>query len=194
MIINDGWYQQPSAKVAAGDPMWEFHDHRFSPQRGGAQMFATDIDGDGDSDVITSLHAHAWGLAWFEQLSDGAAFQMHKIMGDRSEEPKYGVAFSQPHALEAADINGDGRTDIVVGKRRWAHGPTGDVEPAAPPVVYWFESKLDASGKPWFKPHLIDDASGVGTQICVADLNQDGRIDILTASKLGVFAFLSAPN
>ncbi len=192
VIINDGWYQQPS-ELPAGQPSrpWTFHEQRFSPDRGGAQIFADDIDGDGDADVISSLHAHEWGLAWFEQLADGQGFVMHKIMGDRGEQSKYGVAFSQPHALQVADINGDGQTDIVVGKRRWAHGPTGDVEPSAPPVVYWFESTRDARGKPDFKPHLIDAASGVGTQISVCDLNQDGRPDILTASKLGTFVFFS---
>jgi hypothetical protein len=30
----------------------------------------------------------------------------------------------------------------------------------------------------------------VGVQITLADVNQDNRLDILTASKLGTFAFL----
>lgn len=193
VIINDGWYEHPEpGGKEANAGQWTFHRGRFSQQRGGAQMFATDIDGDGDADIITSLHAHEWGLAWFEQQNDGNGFELHKIMGDRSEESTYGVAFSQPHALEIADINGDGRTDIVIGKRRWAHGPTGDVEPSAPPVVYWFESTVDQQGRPQFRPHQIDDASGVGTQICVADLNRDGRMDVITASKLGTFAFFAA--
>lgn len=46
-------------------------------------------------------------------------FVQHTIMGDHSTEAKYGVAFSQPHAIDVADIDGDGLTDIVVGK-----GPT----------------------------------------------------------------------
>jgi hypothetical protein len=192
VIINDGWFEQPndSVKRARGG-LWIFHRGRFSQQRGGAQIFAGDIDGDGDSDIVSSLHAHEWGLAWFEQRNDRSGFEMHKIMGDRSEQSKFGVAFSQPHALEVADINRDGRTDIVIGKRRWAHGPTGDVEPSAPPVVYWFENSIDEQGQPRFRPHQIDDASGVGTQICIADLNQDGRPDIMTASKLGTFVFYS---
>jgi hypothetical protein len=93
--------------------------------------------------------------------------------------------------LEYADINGDGRKDIVIGKRRWAHGPSGDIEPNAPPVVYWFENRQDEDGQPFFEPHLIDHSSGVGTQICVADVNGDGRNDVLTASKLGVFVFVA---
>ena len=59
-------------------------------------------------------------------------FVQHTFMGSREELSQYGVAFSQPHALVAADLDGDGLTDVVVGKRRWAHGPKGDIEPGAP--------------------------------------------------------------
>ena len=40
-------------------------------------------------------------------------------------------------------------------------------------------------------PHLIDDRSGVGVQVTIADVNRDGKSDILTASKLGSFVFLN---
>lgn len=160
-------------------------------------MFAYDVDGNGDQDVISALDGHMWGLAWFEHVKDdnGAiTFREHRIMGDRSEEKEFGVAFSQPHALELADMDGDGLQDIVCGKRRWAHGPTGDVEPAAAPVVYWFQLTRSVSGGVKFVPHLIDDASGVGVQITVKDVNADDRPDVLTASKLGTFVFLNRPN
>ncbi len=35
----------------------------------------------------------------------------------------------------------------------------------------------------------IDDDSGVGTQVTAADLNADGRPDVVVANKRGVFAF-----
>jgi hypothetical protein len=111
-------------------------------------------------------------------------------MGDRSEEKKFGVAFTQPHALAMADIDGDGLKDIVVGKRRWAHGPKGDIEPNAVPVLYWFRLVRESGKPPRFEPHLIDVQSGVGVQITVADVDRDGKLDILTASKLGTFVFL----
>ena len=55
-------------------------------------MFVYDVDGDGDSDVITALHAHAWGLAWFEQVPEpaGIGFREHLIMGDRSRHDEFG--------------------------------------------------------------------------------------------------------
>src|SRR5262245_43505980 len=189
LILNEGWWEQPASEPLAKP--WTHHPFKFG-QRGGAQMFAYDVNGDGLADIITSLDAHGWGLAWFEQVRDKGpiTFRRHDIMGDRSEEAKYGVAFSQPHALALDDIDGDGLLDIVTGKRRWAHGPTGDIEPGAEPVVYWF--KLVRDGRTArFLPHRIDDASGVGVQITVGDVNGDGTADVLTASKLGTFLFLN---
>ncbi|PHR91478.1 MAG: cysteine protease [Blastopirellula sp.] len=189
IIINDGWYEQPKDFIG----LWTFHQGKFSQDRGGAQMFAYDVNNDGQADVLSAIHAHEWGLAWYQQsVKDGKqTFIEHKIMGDRSQEKQYNVAFSQPHAMVLADINGDGLQDIITGKRRWAHGPKGDVEPSAAPVVYWFELTRTASGKVKYIPHLIDDNSGVGVQIAAKDVNADGRIDVLTTSKLGTFVFLN---
>jgi hypothetical protein len=189
LLLNEGWYEQPGDTSAE----WTRHEFRFG-NKGGAQMFADDVDGDGDHDVITALDAHGWGLAWFELVREGGGigFEKHVIMGSRDEESKYGVAFSQPHALALADVDGDGLKDIVTGKRRWAHGPTGDLEPMADPVVYWFQL-VRAQGRARYVPHLIDKESGLGCQITAADVNGDGRTDILTASKLGAFVFLNLP-
>jgi hypothetical protein len=68
VMVHDGWYEQP-AKLD-GDPEWVFHKADFGS--GGAQMYAYDVNGDGRPDVITSLEAHRYGLAWFEQKADGS--------------------------------------------------------------------------------------------------------------------------
>jgi hypothetical protein len=187
LILNDGWYEQPSDPKAE----WRLHEFKFA-EKGGAQMLTLDVDGDGDNDIITAIDAHGWGLAWFEQVKENGniTFKRHVIMGTRDEEAKYGVAFSQPHALALADLDGDGLMDIVVGKRMWAHGPKGDIEPMAEPVLYWFKLWRDAAGA-HFEPHLIDRESGVGVQVTVADVDGDGRPDVLTVSKLGTFLFLN---
>lgn len=200
LLTKDGWFRQP--EDLTGDPLWESHPHPFA--RAAAQMFAFDVDGDGDADIVTSRHAHGYGLDWFEQTDspDGGddagtpGWTKHEIMGDDRSNAAAGpdgtpVLFSQPHAMAAADINGDGLTDLVTGKRFWAHGPDKDADPGGAPALYWFELKrppADATaGAATFVPHLIDDASGVGTQVHVADVTGDGQPDVVVGNKRGAF-------
>lgn len=188
ILSKDGWFEQPASTPE--DAIWPFHPGPFGPAdaRGGAQMLVYDVDGDGRNDVVTSYDAHGYGIGWFRQAADGS-FTEHRFVGGTPEESPQGVCFSQPHALAAADIDGDGLTDIVTGKRRWAHGPSGDPEPNAAPVLYWFRLVRDGQGGATFEPQLVDEDSGVGTQVTVADLNGDGKPDIAVANKRGVFAF-----
>ena len=184
ILTKDGWFEQPAD--TKDDKDWAFHAGPFG--RGGAQIYVYDVNGDGKNDVITSYEAHGFGFGWFEQKADGT-FAEHKIMGSTPEENKQGVKFSQLHALRMTDMDGDGVPDIVTGKRRWAHGPNADAEPAADPVLYWFQIKRDGKGGAEFVPHLADNDSGVGTQVTTGDLNKDGKPDIIVANKKGVFAF-----
>ena len=186
-LMANGWWEQPASSEAG--VVWKKHPQSFG--KGGAQMFAYDVDGDGDQDVITSLEAHGYGLAWFEHVKkDGTiTFVEHVIMGAKAEENPRGVRFSQIHALCLVDMDGDGIKDIITGKRHWAHGSKGDVEPSAPAVVYWFQLVRGESGVTWV-PHQIDDDSGVGTQFAVGDLNGDKRPDVVTGNKKGGFVFI----
>jgi hypothetical protein len=189
LVLNEGIFFQPAQRGGS----WREQLLKFSPGRGGAQILVFDVNGDGRNDVVSALDGHGWGLSWFEQKQDAAgaiSFAEHRIMGDRSEEAKFGLAFSQVHALEAADLDGDGLTDFVTGKRWWAHGPTHDLEPDGTPVLYWFQLVRDKDGAR-FVPHLIDDKTGVGAQIILQDVNGDGAPDVLVASKKGAFLFIN---
>ena len=97
LILNEGWWEQPAA--GSGRTSWTLHPCRFGGAAAAPRMFADDVDGDGDSDIITALDAHGWGLAWFEQVrTDGQiTFLPQLAAGDRALEPRYGVAFSQPY-------------------------------------------------------------------------------------------------
>jgi len=192
LLEKNGWWQQP--KSLEGNPLWKFHAFRFSGG-GGSQMYAYDVDGDGDNDVITSLAAHGWGLAWFEQVAKedspgGISFHQHNIMNPDAKPNKFGVAFSQTHAVEHVDIDGDGLKDLVTGKRYWAHGghdPGGDQAP----VLYWFKLTRNADTAQ-FLPMKIDDDSGVGTQVQVGDVNGDKLPDIVVGNKKGTFVHIQS--
>jgi hypothetical protein len=151
-------------------------------------MFGYDVNADGRTDVITSLDAHGFGLAWFEQAED-ATFTRHLITGTQEEKGSTGIIFTQPHGIDLADINGDGTLDIVTGKRFWAHGPKGDPEPNEPAVLYAF--LLDRKdGKATYTAEIIDDNSGIGCQVMATDVNGDGKPDIVVGNKKGCFVHL----
>lgn len=188
IIVHDGWYEQPAD--LKGDPEWTFHKADFGG--GGAQMYAYDVNGDGRPDIITSLSAHGYGLAWFEQKPDGS-FEKHKFVGKSPEDSPYGVHFSQPHALALGDLDGSGVPSLVTGKRHFAHHSHGDPEPTAPAVLYWFEL-VRKDGKAEFVPHLIDDDSGVGTQVTIGKLGPENKPGILVGNKNGTFVFIQEPK
>jgi hypothetical protein len=172
VLIRRGYWEAPA------DPRQT--NWKFVPMDLGedcAQMQVYDVNGDGLNDVLTSS-AHKIGIWWHEQLP-GGKFITHPI----------DASFSQSHSLELVDINGDGLKDLVSGKRFWAHGPSGDINPNDPAVVVWFELQRKGKAVSWVKRE-IDDDSGVGTQFTTADLNHDQRPDIITSNKKGVHVFI----
>ncbi len=189
LLEKDGWWEQPAS--LAGDPVWQQHKFNFAPG-GAAQMYAYDVNGDGLNDVITCLDPHNYGLAWYEQYRENGEikFKPHIFMNKEPKDSKYGVKFTQPHAIDLVDMDGDGLKDIVVGKRFWAHGPSGDSEPNAPAVLYWFKLVRGSDKSADFIPFRIDDNSGVGTQVAAADVNGDKLSDVVVGNKKGTFVFI----
>ena len=192
-IASEGWWEHPASPA---DTLWAAHPAAFGGQAaplespGGAQIYAYDVDGDGDSDVVSALQAHGYGLAWFENRGGGLSFVSHPLLGLPSEKDKYGAAFSQLHALALADLDGDGLKDLVTGKRKGAHG-SGLSDLNDPAVLYWFRLTRPAGQPPRFTPYLIDSEAGIGTQITVADVNGDAKPDILVARRRGAFVFFN---
>ena len=204
LVTPAGWYEQPAEGTAKEN--WTFHEFDFAITAppgvlpGGGMVGVYDVNGDSRADVVTSLAAHDWGLAWFEQkrAADGAiSFVKHMIARDFSTKNTGGVVFSEPHASAFGDVDGDGIPDFVVGKSLWHHlenynGP----DPYGPAVVYVYRTVRNpkAEGGAEFVPELVNNRSGVGSAIAIADLNKDGAADIVTASAKGTFAFFGKPG
>jgi len=173
VIITKGWWEAPKNVTQTN---WVFHPADLGDDC--SQMYAMDVDGDGDMDVI-SASAHNYGIWWHEQIKDANGnimFKQHEIS----------KLFSESHGLALADINGDGYPDLITGKRYFAHNGK---DPGAyePSVLYWFQF---VPGKmPTWVPHQIDNNSGVGLQVVVKDMNNDGLPDIVIGNKKGVFLF-----
>jgi len=124
---------------------------------------ATDLNGDGLLDlVLQNNNAHGGWLGWLEGRLDGLPWNMHHIA---AEAPN-----AQPFAsgdLDAGDIDNDGDPDVL----GFAHPGEWD-EPSAPTQLYWYEN-------PSWKPHPLGTFPSFVKDTNLADLNGDGRLDLV---------------
>jgi hypothetical protein len=83
----------------------------------------------------------------------------------------YGSGTGAPHSVAVADVNGDGKPDLVVAN--WNGESNGDGSVGA----------LLGNGDGTFQPVLTYDSGGTGaTSVAVADVNGDGKPDLVVAN------------
>ncbi len=132
-----------------------------------------DLDGDGDLDVVMAFGIAAGvsnsspdshQVAWYENVGTS---------GDGTRWEKHGIAASFPQGFEAVagDLDGDGDRDVVA--TGW--GPEGRIA--------WFENPGDP--KAMWKPHPIKDRWPNAVTLQLADLDGDGRLDIVACAERG---------
>ncbi len=176
ILTPKGWLEAPPQPRTVP---WTLHeDYAFDKHVG--FLYAFDVDGDGDNDVVTS-HAHDYGVMWLEQS---------KQAGQRKfESRKIDDAWSQAHAMTMQDLTGDGYPELITGKRLYAHNghDAGGREPLG---LYWYERIHNGRQFEWVR-HIIHYGGrvGGGMQIPVVDLDADGDLDVVVAGKGGLFLF-----
>lgn len=181
ILFSNGWYERPKDQVWA--KRWVHHADWNMGQTSPIQV--RDLDGDGINDLVFGM-GHDFGLFWWqgtqEKSEDGKlVFIKHKI-DDR---------FSQAHDVHFADLDNDGVDELITGKRVRAHNG-GDPGGDGVPCLYYYTWEPESKS---FRKHVIDEGHvGIGLQIRTADLNEDGRLDIVVAGKDGTWILFQKEN
>jgi hypothetical protein len=175
VFVKQGWWEGPEDVRQHG---WRFHPTNFGEDC--AQMYVYDIDSDGDNDLISSS-AHYSGIWWFEQTQENNEIRWTRHLVSQT--------IAETHALILADIDSDGRMDLITGNRYYAHN-SDDPADHGPPVISWYTFQPDKKPNPKWTEYRIDDESGVGLNIVAKDINGDGFIDIAIANKNGIYLFI----
>ena len=173
VVTVKGWYRQ----IDAARGRWEWHPE-FELSEAGFGIQVYDVNGDGRNDLIHG-RGHSYGLFWQEQVvEDGKrSWREHLIDG----------SFASVHNVHLADLNGDGKPELLAGKRYRGHNGNdpGGYEPLA--LFYYTIDQETASFTRY--PIAYNSRAGAGTQFVVVDFDGDSDVDILTAGKTGQYWF-----
>ncbi|MEZ0538701.1 FG-GAP repeat domain-containing protein [Fibrella arboris] len=181
-IISDGWLEQGGEKT---HPTWTHHPE-FKLGTASVPVLVVDVDGDKLNDLIVG-QGHGYGLHWYRQVraagertQRASSWEKHSIDEENS----------QYHVMEWVDITGDGKPELVTGKRFRAHN---DNDPGSNDPVGLYYFTVD---KGVFKKNVISygpagEGKGTGIQFATADLRRSGRTDIVVAGKDGLYVFFT---
>jgi hypothetical protein len=163
VIRADTWFENADGK---GD-RWIAHQNipmgRKGPFGVCVRTAAVDLDGDGKSEIVIADADITDSKVVVLKNTDGKGGRWEKISVPQS------FAYGSLHALAVADINGDGKLDIISNEQE-------ELLPAGrknPRWIVW-----ENLGGLNFREHVILDANLGGHELQVGDVDGDGDIDI----------------
>jgi len=180
VLCGVGWYEHPAGDAFARP--WRFHPET-ALRTAGSPFLVVDVNGDGRNDLIWG-RGHDYGVYWWEQgrpeRNGTTTWKEHLI--DNS--------WSQAHCMAWADLDGDGKGELVTGKRVRGHGGR---DPGAQEPACLFYYTWDSAARKFVRHTISPPGAGVGTgmQICTADLNGDGCEDIAVGGKTGTWLLMN---
>ncbi len=178
VIGADGWLEAPEDRRTG---RWRFHDEFSLDKSASAPIAVVDIDGDGDNDLAWG-RGHTTGLWWSEQIrgselkdGDGKRTWRHHTID---------TSWSQPHTVEVADMDNDGKLDIVTGKRYLGHDGN-DPGEWNPLCLYWYKWLPESRT---FQRFTISEGGHASFDVDpkIIDLDGDGDLDIVAPGRSGL--------
>ena len=181
LVSANGWFEAP-ANIFKGK--WVFHTD-FDLGLASVPIIVTDVNKDGINDLIVG-QAHDYGLNWYEQkltVNNTRKWIKHSIDS----------TVSQFHEMQWVDLDGDGKPELLSGKRYRAHQEKdpGSLDPLG---IYYYKWEGNS-----FVKHIISfgpkgEGKGTGIFMSVVDLRGTGRKDIVAAGKDGLCIFYNEGN
>ena len=152
---------------------WIWHDDFRLHRDASIPILVHDVDADGDADLVYG-RGHRTGLYWMEH--EGDDWTLHTI----------DTEFSQLHSLLLADLDNDGRQEVIAGKRYLGHDGK-DVGEYDPMVVAAYTFNPAADQRVWRRRILAyGRSSGFDLDPRVIDLDADGDLDLLCPTRRGL--------
>ena len=203
VVTTSGWFESPARPTTDAwtwHADWSFTAYGTQPKPGqnpagaGLPILVADVNGDKMADVIMGSD-HGYGLAWFQQKRENgkATFEQRWI---ETEYPSI-------HTMTLSDLDGDGQLDLIAGKQMFAHNGE-DVGSYDPQFIFYYTFHGDRTERhiitytpvaQYFGPDADPkrppptDIIGLGMRVNAADMDGDGRNDIIVAAKSGLYIF-----